>query len=161
MLVARVHREILERQKLPPRLVGPDIWQQRLEDIASFERYLARNGTLILKFFLHVSKAEQKRRFLERLDTPSKNWKFSLGDVAERGRWSDYMAAYEDMIRNTATKEAPWVVVPADHKWYARLIVATATVDALRALNLEFPRTTPERARELAEARARLSKERG
>ncbi len=161
VLVVRVHPKLLSGQRLPEATRSRDIWKTRFEDINAFERHLARSGYVIRKFFLHVSKAEQKRRFLARLDTPAKNWKFSLGDVVERGRWNDYMAAYEDMIRNTATKDAPWVVVPADHKWYARLIVATATVDALRALKLEFPKTTPERARELAEARARLLKERG
>ncbi len=161
VLVVRVHPELLSGQRLPEAARSKDIWKTRFEAINAFERHLARNGYVIRKFFLHVSKAEQKRRFLARLDSPAKNWKFSLGDVAERGRWNDYMAAYEDMIRNTATKEAPWVVVPADHKWYARLIVATATVDALRALKLEFPKTTPERARELAEARAQLLKARG
>jgi PPK2 family polyphosphate:nucleotide phosphotransferase len=161
VLVVRVHPNLLSGQRLPKAAVSKDIWKTRYEDINAFERHLARNGYVIRKFFLHVSKAEQKRRFLERLDTPAKNWKFSLGDVAERGLWKDYMAAYEDMIRNTSTQEAPWVVVPADHKWYTRLIVATATVDALRELKLEFPATTPERARELAEARKRLMKERG
>jgi PPK2 family polyphosphate:nucleotide phosphotransferase len=161
VLVVRVHPELLSGQRLPEAALSKDIWKTRFEAINASERHLARNGYVIRKFFLHVSKAEQKRRFLARLDAPAKNWKFSIRDVAERGRWNDYMAAYEDMIRHTATKDAPWVVVPADHKWYARLIVATATADALRARKLKFPVTTPERARELAEARARLLKERG
>jgi PPK2 family polyphosphate:nucleotide phosphotransferase len=161
VLVVRVHPKLLSGQRLPEALLSRDVWKTRFEGINAFERHLARNGYVIRKFFLHVSKAEQRRRFLERLDTPAKNWKFSLGDVTERGKWKDYMKAYEDMIRNTATKDAPWVVVPADHKWYARLIVATATVDALRELHLEFPATTPERARELADARSQLLKERG
>jgi PPK2 family polyphosphate:nucleotide phosphotransferase len=160
VLVVRVRPKLLSGQRLPQAAVGDDVWKTRFESINASERHLARNGYVIRKFFLHLSKAEQKRRFLARLDTPEKNWKFSLGDVTERGNWNNYMAAYEDMIRNTATKDAPWVVVPADHKWYARLIVATATVDALRELHLRFPATTPERTRELAEARAQLLKER-
>jgi PPK2 family polyphosphate:nucleotide phosphotransferase len=160
VLVVRVHPKLLEGQRLPAEAMPKDVWKGRFDGINAFERHLARNGYVIRKFFLHLSKAEQKRRFLARLDTPEKNWKFSLGDVTERARWKDYMEAYEDTIRNTATRDAPWVVVPADHKWYARLIVATATVDAMRELNLQLPAKTPERKRELAEARARLLKDR-
>jgi PPK2 family polyphosphate:nucleotide phosphotransferase len=159
VLVVRVHSRLLSGQRLPEAALSNDIWKTRFESINASERHLARNGYVIRKFFLHLSKAEQRRRFLARLDTPEKNWKFSLGDVTERGKWNDYMAAYEDMIRSTATKDAPWIVVPADRKWYARLIVATATADALRELNLRFPAATPERTRELAEARAQLLKE--
>jgi PPK2 family polyphosphate:nucleotide phosphotransferase len=161
VLVVRVHSKLLAGQRLPEKTLSKDIWKSRFESINVFERHLTRNGYVIRKFFLHLSKEEQKQRFLARLDTPAKNWKFSLGDVAERAKWNDYMDAYEDMVRNTATRDAPWVVVPADHKWYARLIIATATADALRDLNLRLPAITPERQRELAEARARLVKERG
>ena len=127
VLTVRVHKELLERQKLPKKLVGKDIWQQRFDDIRAFERHLARNGTLILKFFLNVSREEQRKRFLDRIDEPAKRWKFSMGDVAERKLWAKYMAAYEDMIRQTSTPEAPWFVVPADHKWFTRLVVAGAS----------------------------------
>jgi PPK2 family polyphosphate:nucleotide phosphotransferase len=161
VLVVRVHPELLAGQRLPEGAASTDIWKRRFEDSNAHERHLARNGYVIRKFFLHISKEEQRRRFLSRLDTPEKNWKFSIGDVDERAMWGRYMAAYEDMIRHTSTEHAPWVVVPADHKWYARLIVATATADALRELTLEYPATTPKRASELAEARARLLKERG
>jgi PPK2 family polyphosphate:nucleotide phosphotransferase len=160
VLVVRVHSKLLAGQRLPEEVLGKDVWKERFEDINASERHLARNGYVIRKFFLHLSKDEQKRRFLARLDTPEKNWKFALGDVTERAKWDDYMKAYEDMIRKTATKDAPWVVVPADHKWYARLVIATATADALRELNLQYPKTTPERTRELAEARAQLQDER-
>ena len=156
VLVARVHPEILERQKLPPQLVTKHIWDERYEDIRNFERYLARNGVVIRKFFLHVSKGEQKRRFLARLDEPEKNWKFSASDVAERGYWKDYQRAYEDAIRETATEEAPWYVVPADHKWFTRLVVAAAIVDALAGLGLHYPKVTPEQRRALAAARREL-----
>lgn len=159
VLIVRVHPELLSAQRLPGAAAGQTLWRTRFEDINAFERHLSRNGYVIRKFFLHISKGEQKERFLARLDTPEKNWKFSVGDVRERARWKDYMAAYEDMIRRTATKTAPWIVVPADHKWYARLVVATATADALRELDLRFPVTTPARRRELADARALLLKE--
>jgi PPK2 family polyphosphate:nucleotide phosphotransferase len=159
VLVVRVHPDLLSGQRLPETAKGKDLWQTRFDDINAFERYLARNGYVIRKFFLHLSKGEQKERFLARLDTPEKNWKFSVGDVRERARWKDYMAAYEDMIRHTASKAAPWIVVPADHKWYARLIVATATADAMRELDLKFPVTTAARRRELADARALLLKD--
>jgi PPK2 family polyphosphate:nucleotide phosphotransferase len=140
VLVVRVHRELLEREKLPPELITKHIWKERFADINAFERYLARNGTLILKFFLHISKEEQRRRFLDRLDDPAKRWKFSMGDVAERELWNRYMEAYEDMIRHTSTEEAPWYVIPADNKWFARLMVGAALVDAMEGLKLEFPK---------------------
>jgi PPK2 family polyphosphate:nucleotide phosphotransferase len=140
VLVVRVHRELLEREKLPPELVTKHIWKERFADISAFERYLARNGTMIVKFFLHVSKEEQRRRFLDRLDDPAKRWKFSMGDVAERELWDRYMEAYEDMIRHTSTEEAPWYVIPADNKWFARLMVAAAMVDAMERLDLHFPK---------------------
>jgi PPK2 family polyphosphate:nucleotide phosphotransferase len=159
VLVVRVHPELLAAQRLPGAAAGQDFWRARFEDINAFERQLARNGYVIRKFFLHLSKGEQKERFLARLDTPEKNWKFSVGDVRERARWKDYMGAYEDMIRHTATNAAPWIVVPADRKWYARLVVATATVDAMRQLDVRLPATTAARRRELADARALLLKE--
>ena len=130
-LVVRVHREFLENQKLPPELVTKDIWKERFQDIRSFERYLTRNGVAICKFFLHVSNKEQKKRFLERIQEPEKNWKFSANDAKERGHWDDYMEAYEDMIRNTATKNAPWYVVPADNKWFTRVVVAAAVIEPI------------------------------
>jgi polyphosphate kinase 2 (PPK2 family) len=134
------------------------VWDERYEDIRSFERYLARNGTVIRKFFLHVSKGEQKRRFMSRLDEPEKNWKFSANDVAERRHWKDYQRAYEDAIRATASKEAPWYVVPADNKWFTRLVVAAAIVEALDSLGLHYPKVTPEQRRALAAARRELSR---
>jgi len=159
VLVVRVHEAILARQKLPRRLVTKRIWDERLEDIAAFERYLARNGTVILKFFLHVSRKEQKKRFMERLDQPEKHWKFAAGDVHERQYWDDYMAAYEDAIRATAAKHAPWFVVPADNKWFTRLVVAAAIVEALEKLELEYPEIDAATKKELAAARAALLKE--
>jgi PPK2 family polyphosphate:nucleotide phosphotransferase len=159
VLVVRVHESILARQKLPPELVKKRIWDERLEDIAAFERYLARNGTVILKFFLHVSRKEQKKRFMERLDEPEKNWKFAPADVHERRYWDDYMAAYEDAIRATATKHAPWYVVPADNKWFTRLVVAAAVVEALEKLDLEYPQVNAAQRKALAAARAALLKE--
>ncbi|MGH6899627.1 MAG: polyphosphate kinase 2 family protein [Geminicoccaceae bacterium] len=159
VLVVRVHKEYLDRQKLPPSLVTRSIWEDRYEDIRNVERYLGRNGILIRKFFLHVSKKEQKQRFLERLDDPDKNWKFSIGDVAERGHWDDYQEAYEDMIRATATKDAPWYVVPADHKWFTRVVVAAAIIDALGSLDLEFPKVGHDKKEELAAARIALEQE--
>jgi PPK2 family polyphosphate:nucleotide phosphotransferase len=159
VLVVRVHEEILRRQKMPPALVGKRIWDERLEDIAAFERYLARNGTVILKFFLHVSRKEQKKRFMERLDQPEKNWKFSPADVAERQYWNDYMEAFEDAIRATATKHAPWFVVPADNKWFTRLVVAAAIVEALEKLGLDYPKVDAAQRKALAAARAALVKE--
>ena len=159
VLVVRVHPEILAKQKLPPRLAGGKIWKRRYEDIASFERYLGRSGTLVRKFFLHVSWKEQKKRFLERLDTPEKNWKFSAADAKERAFWKDYMAAYEDMIRATSTEEAPWYVVPADNKWFTRAVVAAAIIDALASLNLSYPEVGPAQQKELAAARRLLASE--
>jgi PPK2 family polyphosphate:nucleotide phosphotransferase len=159
VLVVRVHRELLERQKVPGELVTPDIWKERLEDIAAFERYLTRQGTILLKFFLHVSRGEQKRRFLERLDMPEKNWKFSSADVEERGHWKEYMAAYEDAIRRTASVEAPWYVVPADNKWFTRLVVAAVIVEALWKLELAYPRVDEAKRKELALAREALRNE--
>ncbi len=159
VLVARVHPEVLARQRVPARLMTKNVWKQRFEDIAAFERYLARNGVVVLKFFLHVSREEQQRRFLARIDDPSKQWKFSSADVRERGHWNDYMRAYEDMIRHTAAAHAPWYVVPADNKWYTRLVVASAVVEAMDELDLAFPRVGAEKKKELAEAKRLLEKE--
>jgi len=156
VLVVKVHPELLGRQKLPPSLVTKDIWSQRYEDIRSFERYLTRNGILIRKFFLNLSKKEQKERLLSRLEEPDKNWKFSSADLQERKHWKDYMEAYEEMIRQTATKEAPWYVVPADHKWFTRLVVAEVIVDALESLKLSYPEVTPAKRKELAAVRRGL-----
>jgi PPK2 family polyphosphate:nucleotide phosphotransferase len=155
-LVVRVHKELLARQKLPQELVTKNIWDDRFQDIRGFERYLYRNGVLVRKFFLHVSKKEQKRRFLERLDNPAKNWKFSATDAAEREHWSAYMKAYEDMIRNTASKHAPWYVVPADNKWFTRVVVAAAVIDALDSLDLDYPELSKHQREQLAQARAAL-----
>lgn len=159
VLVVRVHPEFLEKQHLPAGVMGHDLWKQRYEDIVAYERHLARNGTLILKFFLHVSPEEQRRRFLERLDEPGKNWKFSVADLGERDRWADYMAAYEDMVRHTATRLAPWYVVPADHKWFTRLVVVDAIVDALEALDLSFPVLPPEQRKAQKAAKTTLERE--
>jgi PPK2 family polyphosphate:nucleotide phosphotransferase len=155
-LVVRVHPEFLAKQQLPPALVTKDIWQERFKDIRSFERYLGRNGVAVCKFFLHVSKQEQKRRFLERVDTPAKNWKFSANDAKEREYWDAYMAAYEDMIRNTATKQAPWYVVPADNKWFTRVVVAAAVIDALASLDVKYPVVGPEKLKDLAAVKRAL-----
>jgi PPK2 family polyphosphate:nucleotide phosphotransferase len=152
-LVVRVHPEFLEQERLPPELVTKDIWQQRFQDIRSFERYLTRNGVVIRKFFLHVSRGEQKRRFLERLENPEKNWKFSANDIKERAFWDEYMTAYEDMIRHTATPEAPWYVVPADNKWFTRTVVAAAVVETLDSLDLHYPKVSKEKLEELAAAK--------
>jgi PPK2 family polyphosphate:nucleotide phosphotransferase len=157
VLIVRVHPEILRKQRLPAE--DRDIWRHRFDDIRSFERHLTRNGTLLLKFFLHVSRKEQKKRFLSRLDTPEKYWKFSLTDAEERKYWKQYMNVYEEMIRETATRSAPWIVVPADHKWYTRLIVAAAVVDALEDLKLSFPRVEPARKEDLQRARRLLESE--
>ena len=156
VLVVRVHRAILESQKLPKQLVTKKIWKERFEDIAAFERYLARQGYVILKFFLHVSKKEQKERFLERLDRPEKNWKFSRADVRERQHWAAYQRVYQDMIRGTAAPHAPWYVVPADRKWFSRLVVAAAIHDALDRLDLAYPTVSAEKKRELEACRAEL-----
>jgi len=155
-LVVRVHKAILDNQKLPEKLVTKHIWDERFQDIRNFEKYLSRNGILVRKFFLHVSKEEQKKRFLERIDNPEKNWKFSSADAKERGHWDDYMEAYEDMIRNTATKDSPWYVVPADNKWFTRLVISAAVIDALASLNLSYPEVDEEKLKELAEAKSLL-----
>jgi PPK2 family polyphosphate:nucleotide phosphotransferase len=156
VLVVRVHPELLQRQKLPPELIGKDIWTNRFKDIRAFERHLAGNGIVVIKFFLHVSREEQRRRLLARLDEPAKRWKFSMSDVAERNLWDKYMDAYEDMIRATSRKAAPWYVVPADHKWFARLVVARAVVDALERLDLDFPKVEGDALKELQKVRAAL-----
>ena len=158
-LVVRVHPEILAKQKMPSELVSKRIWDERHEDIRSFERYLARQGYVIVKFFLNVSRKEQKARFLERLERPDKNWKFSLADAHERKHWKDYQEAYEDVIRATATKHAPWYVVPADKKWFARLVVAGAIYDALARLGLRYPVVGQDKKKELAAARTELLNE--
>jgi len=156
VLVVRVHKKILESQKLPASLVTKDVWEERFEDIRRFERYLTRNGTIVLKFFLHVSRDEQKKRFLERLEDSKKNWKFSMADVKEREYWKDYQSAYEEMIGSTSTKYAPWHIVPADNKWYTRVVVAAAIVDALGKLNLQFPDADEEVKKELKKVKASL-----
>src|SRR5256712_10740686 len=153
VLVVRVDSELLNRQKIPEQLVTKEIWGQRFEDINCYERYLTRNGILIRKFFLHVSKKEQKKRFLERLEDSKKNWKFSMADVKERGFWKDYQKAYEEMIQHTANKHAPWYVVPADNKWFTRLVVAGAIIDALWQLDLAFPDVGTKKRKELAAVR--------
>jgi PPK2 family polyphosphate:nucleotide phosphotransferase len=155
-LVVRVHPEFLDKQRIPSELVTQRIWDQRFEDIRNFEQYLTRNGVVIRKFFLHVSKKEQKRRFLERIDNPQKNWKFSPSDAAEREHWDEYMEAYEDMIRNTATKDAPWYVVPADNKWFTRVVVAAAVIEALSSLKLEYPEVGSAQLKQLAAAKRAL-----
>jgi PPK2 family polyphosphate:nucleotide phosphotransferase len=157
VLVARVHPGILERQKLPPKLVGKKIWDERLEDIAAFERYLARQGVVVLKFFLHVSQDEQRRRFLKRIDEPEKNWKFSAADVGERAHWDDYMKAYQAAIRATAAPHAPWYVVPADRKWFTRLVVVAALCHHLEALNLHYPEVSAADRQALMQAREALT----
>ncbi len=159
VLVARVHPEVLGRQRIPEELVTRTIWSERFEDMVAFERFLTRNGVVILKFFLNVSREEQRRRFIARIDTPEKQWKFSAADVAERAHWDDYMSAYEDMIRHTATAHAPWYVVPADNKWYTRVVVASAIVEALESLDLKFPRVTTAKKKELEEAKRELEQE--
>ena len=152
-LVVRVHPEFLAGEKLPPELVTKNIWEDRFQDIRAFERYLTRNGTIVRKFFLHVSKEEQQKRFLARLDMPEKNWKFSASDAKERGYWDDYMKAYEETIRKTATEDSPWYVVPADNKWFTRVVVASAVIDALASLDLHYPKVSDAKKQELAEAR--------
>ncbi len=155
-LVVRVHPDFLAGQKLPPECVTKHIWDERFQDIRSFERYLHRNGTIVRKFFLHISKDEQQKRFLERLDQPEKHWKFSPNDAKERGFWDDYMKAYEEMIRATATEDSPWYVVPADNKWFTRVIVASAVIDALTSLNLHYPKVSAAQRQGLAEAKKAL-----
>ena len=159
VLVVRVHPLALANERLPKKLVTKEIWNERYEDISAFERYLTRNGIAVVKFFLHLSKKEQKRRFLERLETPDKNWKFSAADIKERGFWDAYQEAYEDAIRSTATEYAPWYVVPADNKWFTRLVVSQALVDQLKAMNLEYPKLNGEQKKSLTEARKTLQKE--
>jgi PPK2 family polyphosphate:nucleotide phosphotransferase len=159
VLVARVHPEILARARLPKAVMTKDIWDERFKSIREFERHLARNGVLILKFFLNVSKEEQRKRFLARLDEPGKRWKFEMGDVAERKLWSKYMHAYEDAIRHTSRPEAPWYVVPADNKWFARLVIAEAMVEAMEGLKLEFPKVEGAALKELEKVRGALEAE--
>jgi PPK2 family polyphosphate:nucleotide phosphotransferase len=153
VLVVRVHPEVLKKEKIPQSLVGKNLWEERFQDICSFERYLSRNGVVVRKFFLHLSKKEQKKRFLERLDEPEKNWKFSAADIHEREYWDDYMRAYEEMIRGTASKHAPWYVVPADNKWFTRTVVAAAIVETLEELDLAYPKVGPEQRKQLQAAR--------
>jgi len=158
VLVVRVHSDILKNERLPDGLVSKKMWEQRFDDIKNFERYLSNNGVVVRKFFLNLSKAEQKRRFLQRLETPEKNWKFSAADVRERECWDDYMTAYEEMIAATSSSRSPWYVVPADNKWYTRLVVAAAIVDTLQALKLAYPKVDPEKRKQLQAARAELEK---
>ena len=158
-LVTRVHPELLGAEKLPPKLVTKNIWRERFEDIAAFERYLCRNGTVVLKFFLNISREEQRQRFLDRLDIPSKLWKFSMSDVTERAWWDRYQAVYQDIVRHTSTPSAPWHVVPADHKWFARVVVGSAIVKALDALDLKFPRADKASVKEFAKVRKALEAE--
>ena len=158
-LVVRVHPETLAKQKLPAKLVTRNIWRERFEDISAFERYLARNGTVVLKFFLNVSKEEQRERFLDRLDEPGKNWKFSMADISERGHWGKYQAAYQEVIRHTASRAAPWFVVPADHKWFARVVIGSAIVNALDGLDLKFPKVDAAMLEEFTVVRKALEDE--
>ena len=158
-LVVRVHRDVLAKEKIPTKLVTKTIWHERYEDISAFERYLSRQGTVILKFFLNVSRQEQRERFLDRLDEPSKNWKFSMADIAERALWPRYQAAYQDMIRHTSSHHAPWYVVPADHKWFARVVIGSTIVAALDGLNLRFPRVDKASLEEFAKIRDALQRE--
>jgi PPK2 family polyphosphate:nucleotide phosphotransferase len=158
-LVTRVHPELVAKAKLPPKLVTKNIWRERFEDISAFERYLSRNGTVVLKFFLNLSREEQRHRFLDRLDEPSKNWKFSMNDVTERERWPRYMAVYQDIVRHTASAVAPWYVVPADHKWFAHLVIGSVIVAALERLDLHFPRVDKASLRMFAEVRKALEHE--
>ena len=158
-LVTRVHPDLLVKEKIPSRLVTKNIWRERFEDISAVERYLARNGTVILKFFLNISKEEQRKRFLDRLDDPSKNWKFSMADVAERALWNRYMAVYQDIVRHTSTEVAPWHVVPADHKWFARVVIGSAIVSTLDTLNLRFPRADKGSLQEFKQVRMALLEE--
>ncbi len=158
-LVTRVHRELLAKEKIPSKLISKNIWRERFEDISAFERYLARNGTVILKFFLHISKEEQRERFLDRLDEPAKNWKFSMADIAERALWNRYQAVYQDIVRHTSSAVAPWYVVPADHKWFARVVIGSAIVSTLDTLNLRFPRADKASLQEFKKVRKALLEE--
>jgi PPK2 family polyphosphate:nucleotide phosphotransferase len=160
VLAVRIHAELLRREKIPDRLITSGIWKDRLEDVRAFERYLCHNGVVVRKFFLHLSRQEQKRRFLDRLEEPQKNWKFSAADVQERKYWDKYMKAYEEAIRHTASEHAPWYVVPADHKWFTRVVVAAAIVEALEELGLAYPKVDAEKRRTLESARALLESER-
>jgi PPK2 family polyphosphate:nucleotide phosphotransferase len=159
-LAVRVHREYLEKQRLPPELVTKDIWDDRFQDIRAFERYLTRNGIIVRKFFLHLSKKEQRKRFLSRIEEPEKNWKFSAADIEERRHWDEYMDAYEDTIRNTATERAPWYVVPADSKWFTRVVVAAAVIETLSSLDLAYPTVSEAKLKSLAAAKRSLLGER-
>jgi PPK2 family polyphosphate:nucleotide phosphotransferase len=159
VLVVRVHEDILKKQNLPPQVMSKGIWNERLADIAHFEDYLTRQGVVILKFFLHVSHAEQKKRFMKRLDNPEKNWKFSASDVQERKYWRDYMRSFEEAIAATASEHAPWYVVPADNRWFTRLVVAAAIVERVEQLDLAYPKVSPEQKKQLAAARAELARE--
>jgi PPK2 family polyphosphate:nucleotide phosphotransferase len=158
-LVVRVHPDTLAKEKLSPKLVTRNIWRERFADISAFENYLARNGTVILKFFLNVSKQEQRKRFLERLDQPAKNWKFSMADITERALWAKYQAAYQEVVRHTSSKAAPWHVVPADHKWFARVVIGSTIVSALDRLDLKFPKTDPASLQEFKQVRKALEQE--
>jgi PPK2 family polyphosphate:nucleotide phosphotransferase len=160
-LVTRVHPELLVKEKIPPRLITKGIWRERFEDISAFERYLTRNGTIILKFFLNVSKGEQRERFLERLDDPAKNWKFSMADITERALWNRYQAVYQDIVRHTSMAVAPWYVVPADHKWFARVVIGSAIVSALETLDLKFPKADKASLEEFKKVRKALLEEGG
>ena len=160
VLVVRVHPEYLAAQRLPAGTVTDDLWDERFRQIRRFERHLQENGTKVTKFFLHVSREEQKRRFLERIDRPEKNWKFNTGDLKERSRWKEYMQAYEEMIRNTATDDAPWYVIPADHKWFTQMVVAAAAVDTLAGLDLAYPKVPAAQRQALLAAKKALLKER-
>lgn len=159
VLVVRVHKQILENQKLPGKLITTDIWENRFEDIRNFEKYLNRNGTIVIKFFLNVSKKEQKKRFIERIDDPEKNWKFSVTDVKERGYWDEYQNAYEDAIKNTSTEKSPWYVIPADSKLYARIVMVSAIINALEEMDLEYPTVSKEKIAELNEIKKALLEE--
>lgn len=159
VLVVRVHEAILKGQKLPEKLITKDIWEDRFQDIRNFEKYLNRNGTVVIKFFLNVSKDEQKERFIERVDDPDKNWKFSTGDVKERGYWNDYMHAYEELIKNTSTEKSPWYVIPADNKSYARIAIASAIITALDEMDLEYPTVSDEKIAELQAIKKALLEE--
>lgn len=154
--MVRVHPEILAKEKIPARLITRNIWRERFEDISSFERYLARNGTIILKFFLNISKEEQRQHFLARLEEPSKNWKFSMADIAERALWEKYQAAYQEVIGHTSSEAAPWHVVPADHKWFARVVIGSTVVSALDRLDLQFPKVDPPSLQEFKLVRKAL-----
>ena len=158
-LVTRVHPQVLAKEKIPPKLITKNVWRERFEDISAIERYLARNGTVILKFFLNISKEEQRERFLDRLDEPAKNWKFSMGDVNERALWGRYQAAYQEVVRHTSSAVAPWYVVPADHKWFARVVIGSAIVSALEDLNLRYPRADKASLEEFKRVRKALENE--